>query len=261
MFRKLVIVAVAALGIVAMQSAAVAQDYPAHPIRIVVPFPPGAGNDLLGRLMADKLSARLGQPVYVENKAGVGSQIGIDFVAKSRPDGYNLVLVASDGISILPATKPTIPYKVPDDFSYIARLLEIPNVVAISPALPVHTMAELIAYAKTHPLKYGTSGIGSAPHVGMAMLEKAMGVQMLHVPYPGVAPAINAVMSGTVDLVLVTPPTLKPFTDAGNLRAIAITGPTRHPLFPDVPTLKEAGVPMSMVVWYGIMAPAGVPEP
>lgn len=261
MIRKLSVWLLTALALCAVHHPALADDYPARPVRIVVPFPPGAGNDLLGRLMADQLSPRLGQPVFVENKAGAGSQIGIDLVAKSKPDGYNIVLVASDGLSILPAVKPAVPYKVPNDFSFIARLLEIPNVVAINPKLPIHTMAEFIEYAKTHQVKYGSSGIGSAPHIGMAMIEKAIGVQMLHVPYPGVAPAINAVIAGTLDAVLVTPPTLKPFIDAGSMRALAITGPTRHLLLPDVPTLKEAGVNANMVIWYGLVAPAGTPEP
>jgi tripartite-type tricarboxylate transporter receptor subunit TctC len=261
MIRKLALLLVTAVTFAAVNHAALADDYPSRPIRIVVPFAPGAGNDLLGRLMAEQLSNRMGQSVFVENKAGAGSQIGIDLVAKSKPDGYNIVLVASDGLSILPAVRPAIPYKVPDDFAFIARLLEIPNVVAINPNLPIHTMAELVEYAKTHPLKYGSSGIGSAPHIGMAMIEKAAGIQMLHVPYPGVAPAINAVIAGTIDAVLVTPPTLKPFVDAGKMRALAVTGPTHHPLLPNVPTLKEAGVNANMVIWYGIAAPAGTPEP
>jgi tripartite-type tricarboxylate transporter receptor subunit TctC len=241
---------------------AVAQDYPNRPVKIIVPFAPGAGNDTLGRLTAEYLTPRLGQPVIVENKAGAGSQIGIDFVAKSPPDGYNVVWAASDGITILPAVKPSMPYKVPDDFTFIARIVQIPFVVAVNPDLPIKSVADLVAYAKANPgkLKYGTSGIGGGPHLGSALIEKAAGVEMLHVPYSGVAPAMTALLGKSIDVALVTPPTVKPYTDAGQFRAIATTGKERHPLFPDLPTLEEAGLPVTVVVWYGILAPANTPE-
>ena len=248
---------------VILATSAHAQDYPNRSVKIVVPFAPGAGNDTLGRLTAEFLTPRLGQPVIVENKAGAGSQIGIDFVAKSPPDGYNVVWAASDGITILPAVKPNMPYKVPDDFSFIARIVQIPFVIAVNPDLPIKSVADLVAYAKANPgkLKYGTSGIGGGPHMASALIEKAAGVEMLHVPYSGVAPAMNALLGKSIDIALVTPPTVKPYTDSGQFRAIATTGKERHPLFPDLPTLEEAGIPVNVVVWYGILAPAGTPEP
>ena len=252
-----------ALVIGAMVCSATAQDFPNHPVKIIVPFAPGAGNDTLGRLTAEFLTPRLGQPVVVENKAGAGSQIGIDFVAKSPPDGYTIVWAASDGVTILPAVKPNMPYKVPDDFAFIARIVQIPFVIAVNPDLPIKSVSDLIAYAKANPgkLKYGTSGIGGGPHMGSALIEKAAGVEMLHVPYSGVAPAMNALLGKSIDIALVTPPTVKPYTDSGQFRAIATTGSERHPLFPDLPTLTEAGVPVTVVVWYGVLAPAGTPEP
>jgi tripartite-type tricarboxylate transporter receptor subunit TctC len=242
-----------------------AEDFPkAGPIKIIVPFLPGAGNDLLGRLTADNLTPRLGQTVIVENKAGAGSQIGIDFVAKSKPDGYTLVWAASDGITILPAVKPNMPYRVPEDFTYIARIVLLPFVLAVSPRLPVKTVPELIAYAKANPgkVRYGTSGIGGAPHMGTVLMEKTAGIEMLHVPFAGISAVVSALRGDTIDVAFITPPTVKPHTDAGAFRAIATTGKVRHPLFPDVPTLEEAGLPgVVVVVWYGVLAPAGTPEP
>jgi|KBSSwiStaDraftv2_1062776.scaffolds.fasta_scaffold269456_2 tripartite-type tricarboxylate transporter receptor subunit TctC len=252
-----------ALGAAGLPIPGSAQNYPDHAVKIIVPFAPGAGNDILGRLTAEHLTPRLGQPVIVENKVGAGSQIGIDFVAKSKPDGYTVVWAASDGITILPAVKAGMPYKVPDDFTFIARIVQIPFIIGVNPQLPIKNMAELIAYAKANPgtLKYGTSGIGGGPHMGSALIEKAVGVEMLHVPFSGVAPAVNALLAGTIDFALVTPPTIKPQTDAGKIRPIAATGKERSSLFPNVPTVEEQGVPVSVVVWYGILAPAGTPEP
>jgi tripartite-type tricarboxylate transporter receptor subunit TctC len=263
MLRKLIVTAMVALGACTESTLSLAQEYPTHAVRIVVPFLPGAGNDILGRLTADNLTTRLGQPVIVENKPGAGSQIGIDFVAKSRPDGYNLVWAASDGITILPAVKQGMPYKVPEDFTFIARIVQIPFVVGVNPKLPINSVADLIAYAKANPgkVKYGTSGIGGGPHMGSALIEKAAGVEMLHIPYSGVSAAVNALLAGTIDIALITPPTVRPHTDAGTIRAIATTGKERHQLFPNTPTLEEAGLPVTVVVWYGILAPAGTPEP
>jgi tripartite-type tricarboxylate transporter receptor subunit TctC len=244
---------------------ATAQEYPkAGAVKIVVPFLPGAGNDLLGRLTAEHLTPRLGQTVIVENKAGAGSAIGIDYVAKSKPDGYNLVWAASDGVTILPAVREKMPYRVPDDFSYIARIVQLPFVLAVSPRLPVKTVPELIAYAKANPgkVRYGTSGIGGAPHMGTVLMEKNAGIEMLHVPFAGISAVITALRGDTIDIAMITPPTVKPHTDAGSFRAIATTGRVRHPLFPDTPTLEEAGLAnVVVVVWYGILAPAGTPEP
>jgi len=220
MLRTRIAALAIASGVIGWPVAATGQDYPTRPVRIVVPFLPGAGNDTLGRMTAEFLTPRLGQSVFVENKAGAGSQIGIDLVAKSPPDGYNLVWAASDGITILPAVKAGMPYKVPDDFSFIARIVQIPFVIAVNPDLPIKSVAELIAYAKANPgkLKYGTSGIGGGPHMGSALLEKEAGIEMLHIPYSGVAAAIQALLGKTIDIALITPPTVKPYTDSGQFR-------------------------------------------
>jgi tripartite-type tricarboxylate transporter receptor subunit TctC len=232
-------------------------------VRIVVPFAAGAGNDLLGRLVATELTKRLGGQVYVENKPGAGSQLGTDLVAKSPADGYTLLWTASDGLSVLPAVKPSMPYQSPDDFAFIASLTRISFVIAINPKLPIKSIAELIAYAKANPgkLNYGSAGPGSAPHMGLALFATAAKVNMVHVPFGGLGPALNAVMAGTVDLSLTTVPFAKPQVEGGTVRVVAITGMSRDPQFPDVPTLQEAGLPVTAQVFFGLLAPAHTPEP
>jgi tripartite-type tricarboxylate transporter receptor subunit TctC len=251
-----------ASALIASLGGALAQEYPSKPLRIIVPFAPGAGNDLLGRLTAENLTPRLGQAVVVENRPGAGSLIGVDLVAKSPPDGYTLLWAASDGLSILPAVKPKMPYTVPNDFSFISRIVELPFAVVVSNKLPVNSMAELIAHAKANPgkLRYGTSGVGGGPHMGSILIEKANGIQMSHAAYRGVGPAVNDLLGGHIDLALVTPPTIKPHAEAGKVKVIATTGTVRHALFPDAPTLIELGMKdVTVVIWYGILAPAGMP--
>ena len=240
-----------------------AQDYPSRPVRIVVPFAPGAGNDLLGRLLAAELTKRLGGQVFVENKPGAASQIGTDLVAKSAADGYTLLWTASDGLSVLPAVKKSVPYMIPDDFVFVASLTRIAFVIAVNPKLPAKTVQELIAYAKANPgkLNYGSAGLGSAPHMGLAMFANAAGISMTHVPFQGLGPALNAVMAGTVDLALSTVPFAKPQAEAGTVRNLAITGTARDQLLPDVPTLREAGLPVTVQVFFGLLAPKNTPEP
>ena len=250
-----------ALGI--MAAPAGAQEYPTQPIRIIVPFAPGAGNDLLGRLTADALTPRLKQPVFVENKPGAGSAIGIDLVAKSKPDGYTILWTAADGISVLPAVKAVVPYRVPDDFIFIARITQHPYIVAVNPKLPINSMQELIAYGKANPgkLRYGTAGVGGGPHMATALLAKTTGVDMVHIPYQGVAPAITALVGGFIDVVLAAPSSIQPFHEAGTIRAIGTSTLTRHKSFPSVPTWQEAGLSISVTGFYGLVAPLGTPEP
>jgi tripartite-type tricarboxylate transporter receptor subunit TctC len=243
----------------------VAQDYPNKPIRLVVPFPPGGGTDLAGRVAADYLTHKLGQSVVVENKPGAGSSIGIDVVAKSKPDGYALSWASSDGISMLPALNANLPYKIPGDFEFVAIVARTSGIaVGVNPKLPFKTMADLIAYAKANPgkLRYSTQGVGTSGHLAGALISKAAGIELVHIPYQGSAPAVTAAVSGVVDFVLAGTSSVKTFTKSGQLKALATFEIRRNPAAPDVPTLEESGMKgVSAVNYYGVLAPAGTPEP
>jgi tripartite-type tricarboxylate transporter receptor subunit TctC len=260
--RKAIAATVIAMGL-STAGPSSAQDYPSRPVRIVVPFAAGAGNDLLGRLVAAELTKRLGGQVYVENKPGAASQLGTDLVAKAPADGTTLLWTASDGLSVLPAVKPSVPYHIPNDFAFIASLTRISFVIALNPKVPIKTIAELVAYAKANPgkLNFGSAGPGSAPHMGLALLGTAAKIDMVLVPFGGLGPALNAVMAGTVDLSLTTVPFAKPQAEAGTIRVLAITGTARDPQLPDVPTLQESGLPVTTEVFFGLLAPAQTPEP
>ncbi len=234
-----------------------ADDYPTRPVKMIIPFPAGAGTDLTGRLVADELGKRLHQQFVVENKPGAAAQLGTDFVAKSDPDGYTLLWTVSDGLSVLPAVK-SLPYKVPDDFAFIGSIAQQPYTFAVSTKRDFKTFAELVAYAKSHPdgLNYGSAGPGSAPHLTIAMIAAEAGIAMVHVPFAGLAPSTNALVAGTVDVGLVIPPQAKELIAAGSIRALATTGEKRSRVLPDVPTLREVGVNGTAVICYGLLAPA-----
>jgi tripartite-type tricarboxylate transporter receptor subunit TctC len=234
-----------------------ADDYPVRPVKMIIPFPAGAGTDLTGRMVADELGKRLHQQFIVENKPGAASQLGTDFVAKADPDGYTLLWTVSDPLSVLPAVKP-LPYKVPDDFAFIGSIAQQPYTFAASTRRDFTTFAELVAYAKSHPggLNYGSAGPGSAPHLTIAMIAAEAGIQMVHVPFAGLAPATNALVAGTVDVGLVIPVQAKQLIAAGSIRALATTGERRSRVLPDVPTLREVGVNGTAVICYGLLAPA-----
>lgn len=239
-----------------------AQDYPTKPVKMLVGYAPGGGSDVSARILAELLSARMGQSVVVENKPGASSIIAIDSVAKSPADGYTLLHTNSDGIAILPAVRKATPYDVNKDFTYISRILEVPLVVAVHPKLGVNTLAELIAHAKANPgkLRYGTSGVGSGPHMATLLFEKSAGVKMVHVPYRGSGPAVTDLLGGHIDLSFPAVPPLAPHAEAGKVKLLAVTGNARDPLVPNVPTMAEAGLPSAtVVIWYGLLGPAGMP--
>ncbi len=254
--RSWTVLLCAAVAVFAHRAAA--DEYPARPVKLIIPFAAGAGTDLSGRIVADELGKRLGQQFIVEDKPGAAAQLGTDFVAKAEPDGYTLLWTVSDGLSVLPAVKLSLPYKVPDDFAFIGSIAQQPYTFSIASRWDFKTFADLVAYAKSHPghLNYGSAGPGSAPHLTIAMIAAEAGIQMVHVPFPGLGPATNALVAGQVDAGLVTPVQGKQLIDAGSIRALALTGETRSRVLPNVPTLKEVGVNGSAIISYGLLAPA-----
>ncbi|WP_243748119.1 tripartite tricarboxylate transporter substrate binding protein [Roseateles toxinivorans] len=242
--------------------AAQAQAWPSKPIRLVIGFAPGGAADYVARTIADPLGRVLGQTVTVDNRAGAGSSLAADFVAKAPADGYTLLIASPSSISVNPALNPKLSYSA-KDLLPVTRVTTSPLVVAVNPGAGINTFQELIATAKAKPgvLNYTTSGNGSAPHLGAAHFSKVAGVDMVHIPYRGGAPAIQAVVAGDAQLTFGTPPSVLPMVQAGRLKALAVTSPNRTPLVPDVPGTIEAGLPgYSLSFWYGFFVPVGTPS-
>jgi tripartite-type tricarboxylate transporter receptor subunit TctC len=246
-----------------MGNAGAQTDYPARPVRIVVPSPPGGGTDIVARVLAQHFSKALGQPFVVENKPGAGNMIGIESVARAPADGYTLLLVAST-LALNSVLYKKVPYDPVRDFAPITIAATAPNVLIVNPALPAQTLAEFIALAKKKPgaLSYGTPGIGTSPHLSMELLKSMTGIDIVHVPYRGTAAAVTDVIGGQIAATFANALTAKPQVDSGRVRALAVSGPRRIDAFPAVPPVAEAGVPgYEAMQWYGMVAPAGTPAP
>ncbi len=240
-----------------------AQPYPARPIRVIVPFPPGGGNDTVARAIAQQLGPDLGQAVVVDNRPGAGGAVGAELAAKAPPDGYTLFLAGVGSHVVNPNLHARLAYDPVKDFAPITLLASAPSVLVVNPAVPARTVAEFTAYARANPgkLNYASNGNGSAAQLAAAMYESMAGVKMVHVPYKGIAPALTDLLSGEVQLMFGTVVALVPHIQAAKLRALAVTSRSRSALLPDVPTLAESGLPeYEAGSWYGVMAPAGTPR-
>jgi len=243
-------------------AAAQTPAFPSKPVKLVVPFPPGGPLDVIGRSIAQKLAEAWGQSVVVDNRPGAGGNIGADVVAKSPPDGYTVVMGALSTHAVNPSLYPTMPYDAVRDFAPITLVATTPNVLVINPSLPVSSVRELIAYAKAHPgkLSFGSGSNGSAGHLAGELFKVDAGVDMVHIPYKGGAPAMQGLLAGDTQLMFDNLANSMPQVKAGKLKALAVTTGQRSKLVPELPTMAEAGVPGFVIAtWFGLLAPAGTP--
>ncbi len=248
--------------LIAASTAGYAQDYPRKTIRLIVASSPGGGTDITARIIAPKLSEFLGRQVVVENRAGATTTIGGEFVARSAPDGYTLLMCVSS-LAILPYILPRVPFDAVKDFAPVSQVVVLPNIMVLHPSLPVRSVKELIAFARTRPgqLNFAAGSPGSNPHLAMELFLSMTGLKMVHVPYKGLGPAVAAVVAGEVPMVMAPVPSALPHVRNGRVRAIGVTSVKRATVAPDIPTLAEAGVPgYEVVQWYGILAPANTPR-
>ena len=244
--------------------AACAQEYPTKPIRLIVGFPPGGSNYIVARILAPKLGDMLGAQVVVENRAGANAIIGTDFVAKSAPDGYTLILASVSPLVISPHTYSKLPYDTLNDFAAITTVAMTPEAFAVHPSLPVKSMKELIALARSQPgkLDFSSSGNGGLPHLAIELFKTSAKVNVQHVAYKGAAPAVTDTIGGHVHGIAMDFPPLYPHIKDGRLRGLVIAAASRSPLLPDLPTSAEQGLPVLLAVnWFAILAPAKTPKP
>jgi tripartite-type tricarboxylate transporter receptor subunit TctC len=240
---------------------AIAQPYPSKPIKLVVALAPSGPSDVIARIFADSLSDILKVPFVVENHAGAGGTIGANLVAKAPADGYTLLVGGSFNLALAPALVSKLPYDPIKDFAPIGGLARVPYAFAVRPGVPASTLPELIAYARANParLSYGSSGVGSSSSLGVELLKGTAGVDILHVPYKGSAPAVTALVAGQIDMVCMDLALLMPHVKAGTLRLLAAVGAKRSSMAPDLPTAAEQGLPgLVLEPWHGLVAPVGI---
>jgi tripartite-type tricarboxylate transporter receptor subunit TctC len=253
-----------ALGLLVAASASSAQsDYPSRPVKIIVPSAPGGGTDISARVLAQHLSQAMGQQFFVENRPGAGNMIGIEAAARAAPDGHTLLMTAST-LTINHLTYKKVLYDAVRDFAPISLVVSLPSLLVVHPSIPAQTLSELIALAKQKPdqLTYGSAGIGTNPHLAMELFKTMAGIEIRHIPYRGVGPALNDIMAGQVSALLAGLLTTKPQVEAGTLRGLGVSGRQRIEGLPQIPTIAEAGVAnYEALQWYGLLAPAGTPAP
>jgi tripartite-type tricarboxylate transporter receptor subunit TctC len=252
----------AALVLCATAQAATAA-YPDKPITLIVPWAAGGSTDILARAIGQQLSISMGQPVLVENRAGASGNIGAALVAKAKPDGYTVLIDTMTTLAVNPALMTSLPFKGPEDFTPIALVANVINTMVVNPSVPVKTVREFIAYAKANPTKlsYASAGNGSTNHLAAEMFKRAAGIEMLHVPYKGGAPAVADTVGNQTQVLFSAGTQTLPHVKAGRLNLLAVTEPQRSALLPDVPTVAETLPGFSMSVWYAAYGPAGMPRP
>jgi tripartite-type tricarboxylate transporter receptor subunit TctC len=260
--RTLVRAALAMSAWAALPTLACAADWPEKTITIVAPFTPGGTTDIVARVIAAQLQTELGQPVIVDNKPGAGGTLGAAFVARSRPDGYTLLL-SNVGHAAAGALYKNLPYDFQNDMTQITTVASVPNVLVVNKSLPVKDVRELLAYVSSHAAEasYGSAGVGTTQHLSAELLKKQSGVNVVHVPYKGAAPMMADIIGGRVTFALDSAASAATQLNGGNIKALAVTSAARSPFLPNVPTLAEAGVPgYEMTTWYGLAAPKGLPR-
>jgi tripartite-type tricarboxylate transporter receptor subunit TctC len=243
-------------------TAALAQTYPDRPIRLIAPFPAGGLADVLARAVGDEISRSLGQPVIVENRTGAGGNIGADAVAKAAPDGYTLLMSSAGILTANQFLYATMPFDSEKDFVPVSNVADMPMMVVVNPNVAAKTLGELVALARANPdkLNFGSPGIGTTGHLGLALFMHAAKIKLTHVPYRGAAPAMTDLLAGQIDGVVDNPPTVLPQIEGGRLRPLAVAAKQRMALLPDLPTAAEAGVSgYEASSWFGVVAPAGTP--
>jgi tripartite-type tricarboxylate transporter receptor subunit TctC len=260
--RIITLVALAMLHWTVITDAIAADAYPAKALRLIVPFPPGGPADALARLVGDKLSASLGKAVVVDNRPGAGGNIGMELGAKSAPDGYTLVLAPAGNLTVNPFLYRNVPYDVARDFAPVTVIAAVPNVLVVHPSVPAKSVAELIRYAKAHPgtLNYSSPGNGSGAHLAGELFKSMAGVDIVHIPFNGIAPAVTAVVGGQVQMMFAGAPSALPQVKAGRVVALGVASLKRTAAAPELPTLAESGLPgFDVTSWYSIVVPAGTP--
>ncbi len=262
--KKACLAAILCAAAVLHASSAIAQPWPTKPIRLMVPFPPGGSTDIVARIVAQKLSERLGQPLVIENRGGGGGTIGTAAIAKAAPDGYSLAVASTSTHVVAPGVYPKLEYDPIKDFAPVGLMAVSPYLLVVNPAVAAKSLKELVVLAKRQPgrLNYASAGIGSTTHLAMEMLKAATNTFMLHIPYSGNGPAGTAVVGGQVEILFGSLPALLPHAKSGRVRALAVGTPKRSPSLPEVPTVAESGYPgFDASLWLALMAPASTPQP
>ncbi|MBR1199660.1 tripartite tricarboxylate transporter substrate binding protein [Bradyrhizobium sp. AUGA SZCCT0240] len=250
------------LSLLLLPAAGSAQDFPTKPIKLIVPFPPGGPNDIIARVVGQRMSELVKQPIVIENRSGQAGVLGTDAVAKAAPDGYTIAITSASSLVINPSLE-KMPYDVRKDLAPVTLVVTVPEMLVVASNVPANNMAELIALAKAQPgkLNFASAGVGGLPHLAGELFKLTAKLDIVHVPYRGAAPAINDLLGQQVQMTFLDLPVILPHIKAGSLKPIALGAPTRAPTAPDVPTTAEVGMPDLLIEnWYGMIAPGGTPE-